>query len=159
MDLDLLFERSGEQFRVRVVRSPAGDGQVSEFALPVTELELENFALRIGRPRVRIRSVVSAPILAAAQELGRRLFAAVFAGAVGACLSRSVERAVAAGMPLRIRLRLSDCPELAVLPWELLYDRSEDWFLALSSATPVVRYVQLPAQPQAVSVPLPLRIL
>jgi hypothetical protein len=43
--------------------------------------------------------------------------------------------------------------------WELLYDRDDDWFLALSDRTPVVRYVQLPVQPRAVNVTLPLRIL
>ena len=60
---------------------------------------------------------------------------------------------------LRIRLRLSECSELADLPWELLYDRGDDWFLALSDRTPVVRYVQLPVQPRAVHVTLPLRVL
>ena len=60
---------------------------------------------------------------------------------------------------LRIRLRMSGCPELADLPWELLYDRDEDWFLALSDRTPVIRYVQLPNPPRAIPVTLPLRIL
>lgn len=158
LDLDLLFERSGDRFGVRVVRSPAGDGQSATFTLPVSEVELENFALRIGRARIRTRRQESAPV-AAAKTLGGRLFSAVFSGAVLECLRRSEDHAAAAGVPLRIRLRLSDCPELADLPWELLYDAGDNWFLALSGATPVVRYVQLPVQPRPVPVALPLRVL
>ena len=100
----------------------------------------------------------SAPV-AAAKQAGGRLFDAVFSGPVGECLRRSLDRAQDAGATLRIRLRLSDCPDLADLPWELLYDRSEDWFLALSGSTPVVRYIHLPVQPRPVRAELPLRIL
>jgi hypothetical protein len=35
-----------------------------------------------------------------------------------------------------IGLRMSGCPESADLPWELLYDTDDDWFLALSDRTP-----------------------
>jgi hypothetical protein len=158
LDLDLLFERSGDRFEVRVVRSPAGEGQSASFALPLTDVELENFALKIGRPRIRTRRQETAPV-AAAKALGGRLFGAVFSGAVLECLRRSADQAAAAQVPLRIRLRLSDCPELMDLPWELLYDRRDNWFLALSGATPIVRYVQLPVQPRPIPVALPLRIL
>jgi hypothetical protein len=95
----------------------------------------------------------------AAKQVGERLFDAVFAGPVGECLRRSTDRAREQQTTLRIRLRLADCPDLADLPWELLYDRRDDWFLALSGHTPVVRYVQLPDQPRAIQINLPLRIL
>ena len=158
LDLDLLFARSQDDYRVRVLRSPAGDGQSVAFCRPFTDLELENFVLKVGRFRARTRRVEAAPV-AAAKQVGGRLFDAVFAGEMGECLRRSVDCARYEGALLRIRLRLSDCPELADLPWELLYDRSDDSFLALSDRTPVVRYVQLPDPPRALHVSLPLRVL
>jgi tetratricopeptide (TPR) repeat protein len=157
-DLDLLIEPLGETYRARVLRSPAGDGQTAVFGLPFGRLELEDFLLRIGHARGTVRRA-GAPPVAAAKQFGGRLYQAVFTGAVGECLRRSTDRAQAENKTLRIRLRLSDCPELADLPWEFLYDAGDDWFIALSDATPVVRYVQLPVQPRPLRLSLPLRIL
>ncbi len=154
LDLDLLIERSGDDYRARVLRSPAGDGQFVTFTRPFSDLELENFILKIGKSRVRTRRVESAPV-AAAKQFGGQLFAAIFGGQVGECLRRSADRAQDADATLR----LSDCPELADLPWEFLYDADDDWFLALSGSTPLVRYVQLAAQPRPLRVTLPLRVL
>ena len=139
------------------VRQRERDRSVT-FRRPFSDLELENFLLRLGRSRGRTRRIESAPVTAA-KEFGGRLFAAVFTGQVGECLHRSVDRAQDDDATLRIRLRLSDCPELADIPWEFLYDKDDDWFIALSDVTPVVRYVQLPAQPRPLRVTLPLRVL
>ena len=158
LDLDVLVGRSDGRYQAQIVRSPAGDGQQTSFTRPFTDLELENFVLKIGRSKMRTRRVDAAPV-AEAKQLGGRLFEAVFAGATSDCLRRSMDYAQEHDATLRIRLRLSGCPELADLPWELLYDRSDDWFLALSDQTPVIRYVQLPKQPRAVRVELPLRVL
>jgi tetratricopeptide (TPR) repeat protein len=157
-DLDLLIDRDGDRYRARVLRSPAGDGQAVTFPRPFSDLELENFLLKMGRSRGRTRRIESTSVTAA-KQFGGRLFSAVFTGQVGECLRRSVDRAQDEDAPLRIRLRLADCPELADLPWEFLYDKDDDWFVALSGATPIVRYLQLPNQPRPLSVTLPLRIL
>lgn len=157
-DLDLLIDKHGDGYRARVLRSPAGDGQAVTFDRLFSDLELENFLLKMGRSRGQTRRIESAPVTAA-KQFGDRLFAAVFTGQVGECLRRSVDRAQDEGAMLRIRLWLSDCPELGDLPWEFLYDKEDDWFVALSGATPVVRYLQLPNQPRPLSVTLPLRIL
>jgi CHAT domain-containing protein/thiol-disulfide isomerase/thioredoxin len=157
-DLDVLFDHSGTGYKAQVVRSPAGEGQAVTFSRPFTDLELENFVLKVGQFRTRTRRSEAAPV-AAAKEAGGRLFDAVFSGVVGECLRRSSDAASSEQAALRIRLRLADCQELAVLPWELLYDRSDDWFLALSDRTPVIRYVQLPERLRPVPVTLPLRIL
>jgi tetratricopeptide (TPR) repeat protein len=158
IDFDVLLGRSDAGYLAQIVRSPAGEGQRTTFAAPCTDLELENFVLRVGRFRARTRRIDPAPV-ASAKQLGGRLFDAIFTGEVGECLRRSLDVAVHQDAALRIRLRLSGCPELANLPWELLYDRSDDWFLALSDRTPIVRYVQLPQQPRPVLVTLPLRVL
>jgi len=159
LDLDVLFAQSKVGYKAQVVRSPAGEGQSVEFAQPFNALELENFVLRFGMFRTRTTRGIDAAPVTAAKEFGGRLFDNVFADAVGECLRRSRDRAQEQHAALRIRLMLSGCPELADLPWELLYDRSDDWFLALSGLTPVVRFVQLPEPPRAVQVTLPLRIL
>lgn len=158
LNLDILFGQSGADYQAQVIRSPAGDGQLVTFGRPLTDLELANFVaeargLTPGTPQVGVDPV------ATAKQAGGRLFDAVFAGTVAECLRRSLDRARDARATLRIRLQLSGCPELASLPWESLYDRSDDWFLALSGSTPVVRYVPLPVQPRAARVTLPLRIL
>jgi tetratricopeptide (TPR) repeat protein len=158
LDLDLLFARAGADYQVRVLRSPAGDGQSVTFARPFNDLELENFILKVGRFTTRTRRI-DAPPVAAAKMFGGQLFDAVFAGTVGECLRRSLDRAQDEQSALRLRLRLTDCSELADLPWELLYDRTDDSFLALSDRTPVIRYVQLPFQQRPVHVTLPLRVL
>ncbi|HEX3514336.1 MAG TPA: tetratricopeptide repeat protein [Trebonia sp.] len=157
-DLDLLIDRDGDRYRARVLRSPAGDGQAVTFTQPFSDLELENFLLKMGRSRGRTRRIESTSVTAA-KQFGGRLFSAVFTGQVGECLRRSVDRAQDEDATLRIRLRLADCPGLADLPWEFLYDKDDDWFVALSGATPVVRYLQLPNQPRPLSVTLPLRVL
>ena len=60
---------------------------------------------------------------------------------------------------MRIRLRLNDVPQLAGLPWECLYDAGGRGFLALSSRTPVVRYLELSAGLGTLRVEPPLRVL
>jgi Flp pilus assembly protein TadD len=158
MDLDVLFGVTGTGHQAVVTRSPAGDGQSVTFGPLLSDLELENFVLKVGRFRSRTRRVEAAPV-AAAKQVGGRLFEAVFAGVTGECLRRSLDRAREEQATLRIRLRVSACPGLTNLPWELLYDRDDDWFLALSERTPIIRYVQLPDPPRPVPVTLPLRIL
>ena len=157
-DLDLLLARADDRFEARVVRSPAGDGQSAEFGPLFGDLEVENFELKISRGRARTRRVEAAPV-AEAKRFGARMFDAVFSGDTRECLRRSQDYAREHQATLRVRLRLADCPELANLPWEFLYDGSEDSFLALSVATPVIRYLQLPDPPRAVTVSLPLQVL
>jgi len=128
------------------------------FTLPISDLELENFVLKVGRFRARTRGVNPPPI-AAAKRMRSPLFDAVFSGTIAECLHRSVDRAKQENAPLRIRLRVSDCPKLVNLPWELLYESSDDSFLALSARTPVIRYVQLPDPPRPLGVSLPIRVL
>ncbi len=52
LNFDLQIEREGEGYRARVLDSPAGQA-VNDFALPFSDLELENFVLRMSRTRTR----------------------------------------------------------------------------------------------------------
>jgi len=157
LDFDLLIERAGHKYQARVLNSPAGQASVA-FRLPFSALELENFLLRVGRTRRGVRRLES-PEMEAAKTFGGRLFDAVFAAEVRACLRRSLDEASRQGAGLRLRLRLAAVPELADLPWEYLYNPALNRFLTLSAETPLVRYLDLPERIQPLAVQPPLRAL
>src|SRR4029077_5893738 len=71
----------------------------------------------------------------------------------------SGEQALNSEHVLRIRLRLTDVPELADLPWEFLYDAAQNHFLTTSTETPLVRYLDLPQRVAPLRASLPLRVL
>jgi hypothetical protein len=158
-NFDVLLERTGKRtYRARVVHAPAGEAARVEFTLPFAPLELENFLLRIGRPRRVVRSV-DAPETAAIKTFGGQLYRALFHDDVRVSLERSRSEAAAKGAGLRLRLWLADTPELAELPWEFLYDQARNMFVCLSDRTPVVRFLEVPDPPGPLTVSPPLRIL
>lgn len=157
LDFDILIEREGEGYRARVTQSPAGQA-AAEFTLPFSDLEIENFNLRLGRSKGTARRVESSEMLAA-KSFGGTLFSAVFGGEVRGCLRASSDEAGRQGAGLRVRLHLAGAPELGGLPWEYLYDPSLNRFLSLSTETPVVRYLDLPERVRPLTVKPPLRIL
>jgi CHAT domain-containing protein/WD40 domain-containing protein len=161
VDFDLLIESSGGNgYRARVLNSPVGESPPVEITIPFSDLEIENFLLKVGRPRRQATRSASAPEVAAVRDFGGRLFDAVFQGRVRSALCSSLEQVDGReDTGLRVRLRLSDCPELADLPWEYLYDPEARRFLALSTWTPVVRYLDLPSRIKPLEVAPPLRIL
>jgi hypothetical protein len=77
LNFDLLIERAEPDFRVRVLASPAGETRPVSFHVPFSDLEVENFLLKIGRPRRNVRRL-SAPQFTAIKDFGGRLFEAVF---------------------------------------------------------------------------------
>ncbi len=157
LDLDLLIEKADRKYRARVLTSPAGQA-TAEFALPFSDLELENFLLRVGRTRRGVRRVDS-PEMKLAKEFGSRLFNAVFDDEVRGCFRSSLDEATRQGAGLRIRLRLSNAPQLADVPWEYLYNPALNRFFSLSVETPIVRYLELPEPIQPLAIQPPLKIL
>jgi ketosteroid isomerase-like protein len=157
LDFDLRIQRTEDGFCSQVLNSPAGEATSSCEGRIFTDLELESFLFKLG-PRRALRRVGS-PESAAAKDLGGRLFDSTFRGEVRDCLRQSLARAEEQGAWLRIRLRLKDAPELANYPWEYLYDRSVNWFVALSGEAPVVRHLDLPLAIRPLKISLPLRIL
>jgi len=156
LDFDLYIEPAVNGYRVQV-NSPAGQA-THTFTLPFSDLEVENFILRLGRTRRGVRRADS-PEVEAAKSFGARLFTAVFAGDVRSCLRSSLDEASRQNLGLRIRLRLSNAPELADLPWEYIYNQTLNRFLALSVETPVIRYLELPERIRPLSTSPPLRVL
>ncbi len=152
LDFDVLLERAESGYRSRLLNSPAGQATAS-FTLPLPDPQVESLlALLRGHNR-------DADPITVVQSAGQRLFLAAFSGDVGARLGAARNVAALSGVGLRLRLRLSDVPELATLPWEFVCDPSDQSFLALSGKTPVVRYMDMPTVPRPQTIRLPLRIL
>jgi hypothetical protein len=122
LNFDLEIEHAAQKYSVQVLSSPAGEARAVIEASVLTQFDS----------------------VATPQAVGEQLYEAVFRDEIRSCLRRSMDEAKRQQKGLRIRLRLSEVPELANLPWEYLYDRSRDTFLALSSETPLVRYLDLP---------------
>ena len=157
LDFDLLFQRTASGYRAQVLNSPAGQAS-NEFALPFSDLEIDNFLLRLGRARQTTRRLAATQI-EAARAFGGRLFEAAFDREVQSCLERSLDAAAHQDAGLRVRLRLKDAPELNDLPWEFLLNPALDRFLALSAETPIVRYLDLPERIRPLEVKPPLELL
>jgi TonB family protein len=155
-DFDLEITPSGDNYRVHL-NGPTGQA-AADFILPFTDVDVSNFLGRIGQVRRSMRRA-DAPELHAAKDFGGKLFKAIFAGELIAQLRSSVEQSLNNDRGLRIRLRLTDSPELADLPWEFLYDSAQNHFLTTSTETPLVRFLDLPQRIAPLRATLPLRVL
>ena len=159
-NFDLSLEAAGETwFRARVAACPAGDSPSIGFSLPFDHTQLEMLMLKLDPGRSGLRRAGSDPQRQAALDLGGALFEAIFRDDVLLAWSRSQDLTRTAGQGLRLRLRLTDAPQIAGLPWELLYDRRANNFVAQSERTPVVRYLEVPYPPRPLVVGGPLHIL
>jgi hypothetical protein len=161
LDLDLLIEKDDDGYRARVIGSPGGQAS-SEFRPPFSQLELENFLLKVGMSLTDIRRNtrrIDSSDMAEVKSFGGRLFRALFDEQLQPTLVRSLDEARRRQAGLRLRLRLSDAPELADFPWEYLYDTGANRFLNLSVETPLVRYLELPEPGRPLTVQPPLKIL
>jgi hypothetical protein len=88
IDFDLAVLRNGEQYRARVLNSPAGQAQ-SDFDRPFSPLELENFLLRFGTPGRQTRRA-DTPEVDALKKFGASLFKAVFGPQVRAVYEQAL---------------------------------------------------------------------
>jgi hypothetical protein len=91
-------------------------------------------------------------------EVGQRLHDVLFPDQVWAAYLASLEAARSRDRGLCMRLRMHQ-PSLIALPWELLYERQEERFLALSALTPLVRTLPGISGSPLPEVPAPRRLL
>ena len=160
LNFDLLLERAkGGTFRVRVTGSPVGESRSTRFEVPWDATQLENLLLKLDPGRSGTRRALGDSQSQASLDLGGRLYEAVFNDDLRLDWSRSVDVARSGGHGLRLRLRLTEAPAIAGLPWELLYDRRSNSYLAQSDRTPLVRYMEVSEPPQPLLVNGALRIL
>lgn len=157
LDFDLLLDRFGDQYKARVLNSPAGNA-ATDFAAPFSAEELHTFWSQF-EACLRKNAPASADCKTTLKQFGARLFETVFAGKMRSRFDASLHEAGHESAGLRLRLRLTETPELAALPWEFLYDPSNHRFLSRSNQTPIVRYLDLPERLKPLAVQPPLRML
>jgi formylglycine-generating enzyme required for sulfatase activity len=150
---------TGREYPV-AVRSPAG-AVASTMHFPFDELALESrlkdvdiALLQSGGRRLKVPSQREQAV----QAFGRALFETLLHGEPGGLYRASRDRAAAGEQGLRLRLRI-EAPELAVLPWEFLYDPDRAEYLCLCSDTPLVRGLALPRPEPPARLARPLKVL
>jgi hypothetical protein len=151
---------SGPEYPVSVLRSPAGEARetrVFPYDTPALESCLKDLQIALLRPVTTRRRALSSEEQAV-EDFGRTLFGFLFGGEVRSRYDVSLREAAQQGKGLRLKLHIQP-PELAVLPWEYLYDPRQAEYVCLSRNTPIVRYIDLPQSIRPMSVTPPLRIL
>ncbi len=156
-NFDLAVTREGRGYVARVLDSPAGEAE-HPFDWPFDDRDIELLVLTAGRTRTGVRRIGS-PESDRARTFGRRLADTVLGGDVETCLLRSLDAVERDGANLRIRLRLTDVPELHDVPWEFLWADELGRFLVVSMETPLVRYLDLPRTARPLQVTPPLHVL
>ncbi len=154
LDFDLLIDHFGEKYKARVLNSPAGQA-ATEFDAPFSADELRELWSEIEAQTQKKESALDQTL----KKFGGRFFETVFANQVRSCFGACTNETSHEGAGLRLRLRLADVPELAILPWEYLYDPLANRFLSLSNQTPIVRYLDLSQRIKPLAVQPPLRML
>ena len=149
-NFDLLVDRSEGGYKARVTASPAGQAAAA-MTISATVAAI-HAAIAQGWEAASLEQ-------ATIKEWGAALYTTLFPGEIETSLRRSLDAAERAGRGLRIRLRLADVPELATLPWELVYAPALSRYLALSSQSPLVRYMELGEAQPSLLVDPPLSVL
>ncbi|HET6313341.1 MAG TPA: CHAT domain-containing protein, partial [Chloroflexia bacterium] len=164
LNFDVHIQRATDGGYRVVVEAPSGETIRAPFDLPFSELELENFMLKAGPSRRGVRRIETSEV-EAAKRFGEKLYASLFTADVRSAMQSSIDQARQRGesgeerVGVRLRLRLVDVPELAGVPWEYIYNPGLNRFLALSTETPLVRYLDLPERIRPLKVVQPLRVL
>jgi hypothetical protein len=145
--------RDGDMYRVQV-RSPDGVDLTRQAEIdlssPLSGLQLGGEVAASSPPRDL--EPTSAELESPLRQFGTELFDRVLGDQGGTLLVTSRSQAERAGGRLRVLLRVP--PELAKLPWELLYHSGYGGYVCRRS--PVVRYVTAfePVRPLVVTPPL-----
>ncbi len=95
------------------------------------------------------------------KEFGTLLYSSLFSAKKGdleALFERCCGDFLGKAEGIRVRLRIEP-PKVAALPWEFLYSPRADDYVATSTATPLLRYVELLQEIRQLTVRLPLRML
>ncbi len=155
-NFDIAIDQTEDGYFVRVTDSPAGT-TIEAFAPPLLTDEVQ--AMRASAFMEVEETNGHTAALQLLQELGQRLFLALFPKSVRTVLQSSYRMAYEQRARLRIRLHLGDNPKLQALPWEYLYDPLRGEYLALSTHTPLARYTKLMHHIRPLGLTTPLRML
>ncbi len=135
-DFNLTVEKIGQRrCRARVECQRWGVGDTADFTLPPPFQIPRTPAGRHAGPRRDVREHPAGD----PKQIGTFLFDLAFPRNLRTLWARCLDRSCAREERLRLRLTLSDVPELAALPWEYLYDPERNRFLTLIDEVIVVR--------------------
>ncbi|MCB2230301.1 CHAT domain-containing protein [bacterium] len=143
-----------------IVRADSPRGEVrSTFSNPLSAEDL----IRLGQIRrlalLRVRDATMVlPDSAEVTSIGQRLFRSLFQEDILANFLACESDARLAESYVRVRLWFEDTPELENMPWEFLYHERVN-HLALSTRTPLVRYLPSPNPPLPLAVSGAVKIL
>lgn len=140
-------------------RAEGGESTAAELRVPFSNDKLKVFLLTAG---LHARPAHRGPRndeIKSAEDLGGRLFKALFKGAVENSFRTRLALARRNGGGVRIRLNLTKAPDLVDLPWEYLFDPQRQCFLSMDLTTPVVRSLDLPDEARPLTVRPPIRVL
>ena len=131
------------------------------FNFPYDQLALESHLkdlqialLRSGNTRRLVSSAQEQTV----REFGQTLFNTLMTSEVRSRYEISLNEAARRKKGLRVKLRIQP-PELAVLPWEFMYDPRAGDYICLSTQTPLVRYIDTPQVVEPLGIAPPLKIL
>ena len=129
-DFDLKLDKA-EDFFIEVLDSPVGRrSRAQPLILPKDELPEWRTCIKA---RKKDREIY--------KRMGQALFEALFPRSILSIWSRS-EQTLDLDSSSTLRLRLDiRCPELAEIPWEILYDGDGHYHLAQDERHPIVRYL------------------
>ncbi len=153
---------SGQDYPVVVLKSPAGE-TTGILRLPFDPAQLasqlQGIETAVRDSAFPVRGIaMDEAVKTSVKDFGKLLFEALFVDQVHAKFRMSQDRARLEEKGLRIRLRI-EAPDLTTLPWEFLYDGSTGDYVALSSNTPLVRYLESDRPPETLTVKGPISIL
>ena len=142
-DFEVVLERVAAGLTARVSSSPVGPTRPEPVVMPGVDVDglrelvrLVNETRGVARHEPRVT-----PDL---RDVGSGLFEAVFRGAVLRSFRDCLAGQSETGRGLRLRVRLTAVPELAHLPWEVLYDPERHRFPSQYAKYPTVRQVDVP---------------
>jgi len=151
-NFDLNIEHTEEGDSVHVLASPAGTASIP-FTWPLDQQELTHFVAGLADPDTSTNKATLT------QAYGMQLFQTIFQGEVGQRLQESIHLVYQKRERLRLRLHISQIPDLVNLPWEYLYDPTHNEFYGLTRHIPLVRYINLMQHLLPLNVGPPLRML
>lgn len=138
-DFTIIIEKQGTGYFAKAYTE--GAEVVQPFRIPFTPEQGELLLLKMGTGQQgRWRGASDAPSLLAAKEFGGKLFDALFKENIRDLFRDGQGK----NRFIRLRLSFNRAPELSILPWEFLYDRTYSRFLALSIESPILRYLEHP---------------
>lgn len=164
-DFDIEITRTSDQGKFRVRVKGSGESVAIEMiALPTHlsvqeswQMEWRSSLSRTDSQSRHLRWYEEDAVVGSIKELGQHIFKAVFVGKILSLYDSKLQSARQAGKNLRVKLHVEP-PELAVLPWEFLYDVHRNDYLFLQGIS-LVRIVDVDAPIPPLTVKRPLRIL